>query len=127
MNSEQHRAERAHLRKLTEALDIPIDTMKRDSCDYWAIVGTQGNVVADGSGYLIYVATESARDWRRIKRHLAFAKVTQDGDTEGCIRLDRLPVKAEAELLRAAIGIKRERSRSIEARIRASIIEGSTA
>ena len=38
---------------------------------------------------------------------LAFCRVTQDGDDEGCLHLDRLPTAAEAELIREAVGIRK--------------------
>jgi hypothetical protein len=88
----------------------------------WVIIGKSGHIYADGSGYLLYVATdESPRRWTGIKRRLAFCRLTQDGDDEGCLRLDRQPTPAEAGLIRQAIGIKRrvhlsdaERARRVE-------------
>jgi hypothetical protein len=38
----------------------------------------------------------------------AFTKVTQDGDSEGCLKLDRLPTPAEANIIRAELGIRKK-------------------
>jgi hypothetical protein len=35
-----------------------------------------------------------------VKKRLAFCRLTQDGDDEGCFHLDRLPTKNEAETIR---------------------------
>jgi hypothetical protein len=40
---------------------------------------------------------------------MAFAKVTQDGDTDGCIFMDRLPTTAEAKVIRSRLGIPKKR------------------
>ena len=37
---------------------------------------------------------------------MAFAKVTQDGDEEGILFLDRLPTATEAEIIRGYLGIR---------------------
>jgi hypothetical protein len=44
-----------------------------------------------------------------VKRRLAFCHLNQDGDDEGCLRLDRLPRPQEAELIREALGIRKRR------------------
>jgi hypothetical protein len=51
-----------------------------------------------------------------VKQRLSpFCRITQDGDDEGTLHLDRLPVRHEADLIREAIGIRRKRSMSLEA------------
>ena len=57
----------------------------------------------------------SARKWTNIKSSLAFAKLTQDGDDEGCFYLDRLPTQAEAGAIRDALGIRKRRIMTAEA------------
>jgi hypothetical protein len=47
----------------------------------------------------------SARGWESAKKRLGFGKVTQDGDCEGSIVLDRWPSKAEAAEIRDILGI----------------------
>ena len=108
--------ERARLEKLLAALDASALALRRDACGDWAINGKLGRIYADGAGFLIVVATDgSARRWTFIKRRLAFCRVTQDGDDEGALRLDRLPVASEAGLIREAVGIRRRRHLSPEA------------
>jgi hypothetical protein len=43
------------------------------------------------------------------ERRLSFCRVTQDGDDEGCLRLDELPTPEQAVLIRKAIGLKRRK------------------
>jgi len=42
-----------------------------------------------------------------IKAQLAFARLTQDGDDEGCFYLDRLFTQAEAGPIRDSLGIRK--------------------
>ena len=52
--------------------------------------------------YLIVVMTgESVRRWN-VKKRLAFRRISQDGDDEECLHLDRLPTAHEADLIRGA-------------------------
>ena len=52
---------------------------------------------------------------------LAFCRVTQDGDDEGCLHLDRLPTAAEAELIREAVEIRKRLHHSPEALARMAL------
>jgi hypothetical protein len=56
----------------------------------------------------------TAQRWKKAKRVLP-GTVTQDGDDEGIVRLDRLPTPAEAETIRDLIGIRKRRSMTTEA------------
>jgi hypothetical protein len=60
----------------------------------------------------------SRRKWTNIKAQLDFARLTQDGDDEGCFYLDRLPAQAEAGPLRDALGIRRRRAVTEETKSR---------
>jgi hypothetical protein len=103
--------ERAHLETLLTALNATDRALRRDSCGDWTIIGKSGHIYADGSGFLIVVSPgDSIRRWTNIKGKLNFSRVTQDGDDEGCLHLDRLPTPAEADLLRDALKIKRRPS-----------------
>jgi hypothetical protein len=96
--------ERAHLESLLNALDASPRALRRDGCGDWMIRGKHGHILADSKGYLITVATdESSRRWNSVKKRLSFCRITQDGDDEGCLHLDRLPTRAEADLIRDAI------------------------
>jgi hypothetical protein len=49
----------------------------------------------------------SKQAWTWVKKRLAFAEVTQDGDCEGVFRLHRLPSFSEAEEIRDVLGIRK--------------------
>jgi hypothetical protein len=102
--------ERSKLETLLTALDASPRALRKDGCGDWIIRGKHGHIAADGEGWLIVVATdESSRRWTNVKRRLSFCRITQDGDDEGCLHLDRLPTIAEADLIRDAIHVKRKR------------------
>ena len=116
--------DREHLETLLEALDASSLALRRDACGDYAINGKSGHIYADGSGFLLCVSTgESARRWTNVKGRLAFCRLTQDGDDEGCLHLDRLPTAVEADLIREALGIRKRRHLSDEelARITAAL------
>jgi len=50
--------------------------------------------------------------WTYTKRRLAFCQLTQDGEDEGCLHLDRLPATAEAEAIRRVIRLRQTMSDS---------------
>jgi hypothetical protein len=103
--------ERAHLEALLNALDASSRALRRDGCGDWHIKGKRGHILADGKGWLIVATDESIRRWTNVKRRLSFCRITQDGDDDGCLHLDRLPSAAEAELIRDAVHVKRKRQR----------------
>jgi len=84
-----------------------------------------GNVIySDGAGYLLYVTTDepnerepSSRPWSGAKSKLSFCRVTQDGDWEGRLYLDRLPAPHEAAAIRETLGIRKRRTITDEARV----------
>jgi hypothetical protein len=105
--------QRAALLKLMSALGCREAALRRDECGDGRIEGSNGHVYAvpgtldrpKHSGFAIYVITETARAWTYAQRALFFAKVIQDGDTEGGLFLDRLPTKDESGLIRRYCGI----------------------
>jgi hypothetical protein len=111
------------MKLLLDALDASPITLTRDLCrglgrvgDY-AIRGKYGHIYPDSTGYLLCVYTgESARRWSTIKDRLAFCRITQDGDDDGCLHLDRLPNAHEAEAIRDALRIRRRRHLTPEAK-----------
>ena len=81
-----------------------------------------GHIHPDGDGFLLVIRTnESIRRWTSIKRHLSFGLVTQDGDDEGCVRLDRLPTHNEAATIRGVLGIRKRMHHSPEALARMAL------
>ena len=108
------------LLSLLEALDASSVVLR---CGMWrdeyAIRGRRGHIYPDGTGYLLYVTMEersdqqpSAKRWNLAKQRLSFCRVTQDGDWEGCLHLDRLPRAEEAATIRDVLRIRRRRQLS---------------
>jgi hypothetical protein len=102
---------------LLTALDASHVALRRDLNGKGdiGIHGKLGHIYADGTGFLLCITAKDERDqsprrWTNIKRRLAFCRLTQDGDDEGCLRLDRLPTSAEAALIREALGIRKRRT-----------------
>jgi hypothetical protein len=103
------------------ALDASPVALRRDphrdeghKGDY-SIQGKWGHIYIDGEGFLLCVTAKDERDqsprrWTSTKRRLAFCRITQDGDEEGCLHLDRLPTPAQAGLIRQALGIRKRRT-----------------
>jgi hypothetical protein len=55
---------------------------------------------------------------------MAFAKVMQDGDIDGCMLMGRLPTKAEAKVIRSRLAIPKRRMLSDEHRARLAATGG---
>jgi hypothetical protein len=123
------RDERASLQLLLAALDASERALRRDppirgqdDTGDWSIRGRLGHIYPDGTGYLLCVVSDerdqSARRWTNVKARLAgLCQLTQDGDDEGALRIDRLPAPHEAGVIREALGIKRKRQLSAEAKV----------
>jgi hypothetical protein len=100
---------------LVASIDASSRALRRDRCGDYMITGKLGHIFADGQGFLLYVSTQgSPRRWTMVKCRLAFCHLNQDGDDEGCLRLDRFPTSEEAELIREALGIRKRRHMSPE-------------
>jgi hypothetical protein len=110
-SAEAANRDKARLVELIDALSASPSRLHRDGCGAWIISGRPGCYVStDGEGWLLVVTPErelSKLAWTWVKRRLAFAAVTQDGDGEGCLRLDRLLTAAEAEAIRDVLGIRK--------------------
>jgi hypothetical protein len=99
-------------KRFAAALDSRASALRRDECGDWAIRGTNGHIYAVPEGFQLmigcdfgYVGWTSARGWESAKKRLGFGNVTQDGDCEGSIILDRHPSKPEAAEIRDILGI----------------------
>jgi hypothetical protein len=116
--------QREALLKLVEALGCWDRALRRDDCGGWAVFGKLGHIHAvprmtvhglpPGDGFQIYFrgAPEfdeptTTKAWTYAKQALKFCRVTQDGDWEGCLFLDRLPSREEAETIRDKLGIRK--------------------
>jgi hypothetical protein len=104
----------AELDTLLCALNGARNALRRDECGDWAITGSRGTVRACGGKYFVYIASGSALAWTWAKRKLAsFTTVSQDGDEEGILLLDRMPTPEEAETLRGYIGLRQTQTRDV--------------
>jgi hypothetical protein len=102
-------ADRAQQKALLTALNAWDRALRRDDCGAWCISGNQGSIHTwgDGKTWAIYVRCRSVRHWTSTKARLAFCTVIQDGDDEGCLRLDHLPTPAQNESIRDILGIRK--------------------
>ena len=120
--------DRDHLDEFLTAIDASPTALERPVCRGWLgdyqITGKHGHVLVDGAGYLLYVTIDvrtaperepSSRPWKNAKARLSFCRVTQDGDWEGCLHLDRLPTAEEAVVIREVLGIRKRRLMTAEA------------
>ena len=92
--------DKERLRQLREALHGAFCSLGHDKCGDWCLRGSRGHIYRDGSGWLLCVRCRSTMHWTYTKKRLAFCRLTQGGDDEGCLHLDRLPSAAEAHEIR---------------------------
>jgi hypothetical protein len=113
-NKAEAEADRRQQQSMLTALQGWQRGLRRDECNAWCIDGNHGRIFTwgDGKSWVIFVA----RRWSSAKRRMAeFASVTQSGDTEGCMKLDRLPTVEEAAIIRNVIGLRKRPAYSEEA------------
>jgi hypothetical protein len=118
--------QRPALLQFARSLGCRRSALRQDECGDWRINGRYGHIYAVQGGYQLYFGGP-ARGWFRTKEALKFASVTQDGDVDGCLFLDRHPTMAEANLIRERLGISKRRTsseREIQ-RLRDLAIKGS--
>ena len=113
--------QRPALLALRDALGCRDNALRRDECGDWAIFGKRGHIYAvPGSldRFQIFIAG-TAREWSYARKALKpFAALTNDGDDEGVLFLDRLPTAEEAETIRQYVGVAKKRVLSDEERER---------
>jgi hypothetical protein len=103
------REAREALAVFAQALGSAASALRRDECGDPRINGKRGHIYAVPEGFQLYCVCESRKAWTYAKRALSFAVVTQDGDEEGMLIMDRLPTTEEAEVIRGYLGINKER------------------
>jgi len=101
------KADRELLLALTESLSVSQGRLRRDPCGDWIIGGSRGHVLTDGINAFAYLPAGTARRWEKAKRVLSFMAVTQDGDTEGILKLRAMPTSPQAAVLRKVIGLRK--------------------
>src|SRR5215831_5480897 len=92
-SSAEAEADRGQLMALHLALGVWDRALHRDECNAWAIIGKRGSIHTwggDSKAWVLYVSCHSPRHWAATKARLAFCKVTQEGEDEGCLRLSHL-------------------------------------
>jgi hypothetical protein len=104
--SREAQLDKDRLEQLREALNGAFNSLRRDECGTWRLLGSRGHIYRDGDGWLLFVACRSGLHWTYTKRRLALCRLTQDGEDEGCLYLDRLPSTAEAEEIRHVLRIR---------------------
>jgi hypothetical protein len=101
------RADRELLITLVAALSVSQGRLHRDPCGDWIVVGTRGHFLTDGIAAFAYLPFETARRWERAKRVLSFMTPTQDGDTEGVLKLLEMPTADQAAIIRKLLGLRK--------------------
>jgi len=103
--------DRAQQQQLLAALNAWGGALRRDECGDWCIHGTAGRIYTwgDGRTWVLVIESDHGRTWEAAKRKLAFCTVTQDGDTDGCLRLHQLPTPRQAAAIREVLGIRKKR------------------
>jgi hypothetical protein len=102
---------------LVAALSASSLSLRRDECGAWRINGRRGHIYTwgDNETWVLYVRSGTARGWMSHKKRLSFCRVSQNGDTEGCLRLMGLPTVEQAEAIREVLGIRKRMAKSPEA------------
>jgi hypothetical protein len=99
--------DRDRLAGLLDALDASASALRRDDCGDAAILGAHGHIHGPPEAFYLYLICHSPRAWTFAKQRLSFCRVSQDGDDEGILRLDRLPTSTEAAEIRPLLGIRK--------------------
>jgi hypothetical protein len=106
ISSANRKADRELLLNLASTLSVSKARLKRDGCGDWIIRGRRGHILTDGIAMYVYLACKTKRRWENAKSALGLV-ATQDGDTEGVLRLDDLPSEPLAETLRRLLGLRK--------------------
>lgn len=75
-----------------------------NECDDWVLTSSYGSIQTDGEYWYLYVID---RRWSSVKKELSFMTLTQDGDDEGILRLDRMPTELEAIKIRKILNLRK--------------------
>jgi hypothetical protein len=106
--------DRERMELLADALDISRRNVQRDECGQWTIQGKRGGLLQtfDDVLYLLYVQNGSSRKWGWTKRKAEALgiEITQDGDDEGCFRLE-LPNRLQSAFIRNTLHLRKKPER----------------
>lgn len=107
MRAQPNRSEdKQYLRMLTRALDVSESRIKLDECGDWNIVGVRGHISTETEFWYLYTSCETDKKWTYTKKKLSFMEVHIDGDSEGVMKLSRMPFRDEAQTVRKVIGLR---------------------
>lgn len=95
------------LQRLSEALNTSEERIHLDECGDWNIVGKRGHIFTDAELWHVSVEGTTKRRWDNIKKKLSFMEVSQDGDDEGIMKLERMPTQEESSLVRETVGLNK--------------------
>jgi hypothetical protein len=102
--------DRKELQTLIAAINGAQNSLRRDECGDWTIIGARGTVHATDGRFYVYLCPGSAKAWHYAKKALAsFAAPSQDGDEDGMLTFTRMPNEDEAKTLRSYIGLRQTR------------------
>lgn len=75
-----------------------------NECDDWVLTSRYGSIQTDSEYWYLWVIN---RRWSSVKKELSFMTLTQDGDDEGILRLDRMPTEVEAVKIRKTLNLRK--------------------
>lgn len=108
MRAQANRLEdKRYLYALSDSLETSYERVHLDECGDWNIFGKKGKLFTDTKQWYLYISPENSRIWNNIKKKLKFMKVSQDGDGEGILKLERMPTAPEAEAIRKVLQIRK--------------------
>lgn len=81
--------------------------VRRDECGDLNIFGSRGKVFTDREHFYIYAMCATKKQWTHFKKALFFMEVSQDGETEGILKLNRYPQELECIEIRAKVGLRK--------------------
>lgn len=101
-----------NIKELQESLGTSTPVI-RNECGDSNLFGKKGKVFVDSPKYPFwYIFISETRQWNQIKKRLSFMIVSQDGDNEGILKLDRFPTKTEASVIRKIVGLRKKKELS---------------
>lgn len=95
-------------RQLADALNVSHSRIKRKD-DISVLVGRKGSVHQEDKHVHVAVKADSIRKFSAIKRKLDFMDLVADEKDGGSFKLDRMPTKTEAIVLRKVVGMNKSK------------------
>jgi len=92
---------------LSKYLNTSVERIKLDECGDWNIFGRKGHISTDAKLWYLFTIANSKRHWSAIKKKLNFMIVSQDGDEEGILKLERMPSPEEGKAIREVLGLNK--------------------